>query len=48
MGNKVELILEKIFKEDLKDDSIKSGFFELDKQYEVVCPVLSKQDCFFS
>jgi hypothetical protein len=44
MGNKVELVPRKIFKEALKDDSSISGHFESDKQYEVVWPDLSKPD----
>ena len=44
MGDKVELVPGKIFKEALKDDSSISGHFESDKQYEVVWPDLSKPD----
>ena len=44
MGNKVELVSGKIFKEALKDNSSISGHFESDKQYEVVWPDLSKSD----
>jgi hypothetical protein len=44
MGNEVELISGKIFKEALKNDSSISGYFESDKQYEVVWPDLSKPD----
>ena len=44
MGNKVELVPGKTFKEALKDDSSISGHFESDKQYEVVWPDLSQPD----
>ena len=44
MGNKVELVSGKIFKEALKDDSSINGHFESDKQYEVAWPDLIKPD----
>ena len=44
IGNKVELVPGKIFKEALKDDLSISGHFDSDKQYEVVWPDLSKPD----
>ena len=44
MGNEVELVPREIFKEALKDDSRISGYFESDKQYEVVWPDFTKPD----
>jgi hypothetical protein len=44
MGNEVKLISGKMLKEALKDDSSISEHFELDKQYEVTWPDLSKPD----
>jgi|TARA_B110000438_G_C15390303_1_gene468740 hypothetical protein len=44
MGNDVEFVPVKIFKEALKYDSSISEHFESDKQYEVAWPDISKSD----